>query len=185
MIESKISQAGESAVTPVQRPTCPLGRILIVNEEPDLLRLHAEVLVSSGFEVDTAEDGTAGWVALHATRHSPESYNLLITDHDMLDLSGLTLVKKARAARMVLPVIMTTGRLPAEEFVRRYSWLQPMAALAKPYSIGQLLRMVEATLRMTDGVRERMAQPPNWPSALTLECLELFVASKINARPGV
>ncbi len=135
--------------------------------------------------MDTAEDGKAGWKALHATRHSPESYALLITDHEMPGLSGLALVKKVRADRMAMPIIMATGRLPVEDLMTRYPWLQPVAALVKPYSIGQLLRTVEATLRMTDGVREQIAPRSNWPSALTLECLERFVASKISARPGI
>jgi DNA-binding response OmpR family regulator len=165
---------------------CPTGsprRILVVEDEPDLRRLNAEVLENSGFKVDTAKDGMAGWEALHATRHAPESYALLITDHDMPGLSGLALVKKVRAARMALPVIMATRTLRAEELITRYPWLEPVATLGKPYSIGQLLRTVEAALGTFVGVREQIAQPPSWPSALTLECLELFVASKINVRP--
>jgi hypothetical protein len=59
-----------------------------------------------------------------------------------------------------------------------------VATLAKPYSIRQLLRMVEAILRITNIVREQLAPPPDRPSALMIECLERFVASKINARPG-
>jgi len=182
---SKISQSPEMTGEPVQCRTSPSCRVLVVNDEPDLRRLNVEVLENSGFKVDTAEDGMAGWEALHATRHAPESYALLITDHDMPGLSGLALVKKVRAARLALPVIIATGTLPAEELITRYPWLEPVATLAKPYSIGQLLRTVEATLRMTGVVRERRAQPPSWPSALTLECLELFVASKISARPRV
>ena len=145
----KIPQTGELAGAPVRCRTSPPHRILVVNGEPDIRRLNVEVLESCGYEVVTAEDGLAGWKALHATRHAPESYALLITDHDMPGLSGLALVKKARAARMALPVIMTTGTLPTEDLFARYPWLQPAAALVKPYSMDQLLGTVEKVLRAT------------------------------------
>jgi DNA-binding response OmpR family regulator len=140
-------------------------RILVVEDEPDIRRLNAEVLTNFGYKVDTAEDGIAGWKALHAVRHAPESYSLLITDHDMPGLSGLALVKKLRVARMALPVIMATGMLPPEDLFTRYGWLQPVAALVKPYSVEQLLGTVQAVLRTADGVGEQIASPPNWLSA--------------------
>jgi DNA-binding response OmpR family regulator len=152
--DTKIAQAGEPASAPVQSRPRPAHRILVVDDEPDLCRLNAEVLESSGYQVDTAADGNASWEALHATRHSPESYSLLITDHDMPGLTGLALVKKLRAARMGLPVIMATGTLPTENLFIRYPWLPPAATLVKPYSIEQLLGTVEAVLRTAVGSRE-------------------------------
>jgi DNA-binding response OmpR family regulator len=83
MKENKMSQAGEAAGVPFQCPQKPPHRILVVDDDRDIRQLSAEVLIHSGYEVDTAEDGKAGWEALHATRHAPESYALLITDHNM------------------------------------------------------------------------------------------------------
>jgi DNA-binding response OmpR family regulator len=136
----------------------------VVENQPDIRRLNAEALGSSGYEVVTAEDGLAGWKALHAARHAPESYALLVTDHDMPGLTGLALVKKVRAARMALPVIMATRTLPTEDLMNRYPWLRPVASLVKPYSAGQLIGMVEAVLRTADGVYEQIMPPMNWPS---------------------
>src|SRR5579859_2302848 len=160
-----LSMEVEPASAPVQCRTRPPPRILVVEDEPDIRRLNAEVLKSFGYKVDTAEDGMAGWKALHAVRHAPESYALLITDHDMPGLTGLALVKKLRVARLALPVIMATGRLLPEDLFTRYGWLQPGAALIKPYSVEQLLGTVQAVLRPADGAREQMAPPPNWLSA--------------------
>ena len=160
----RISQAGEPASAPVQLQTRPPRRILVVEDEPDIRSLNAEVLKNSGYEVDTAEDGKAGWEALHATCHAPESYALLITDHDMPGLSGLALIKKVRAARMALPVILATGTLPTQDLFARYPWIQPAAALIKPYSIEQLLGTVEIVLRTSDGASAVISPPPNWPS---------------------
>ena len=146
---NKIPQTQELASAPGQCRKNPSRRILVVDGEPDVRRLNVEVLVSCGYEVNTAEDGLAGWKVLHAARHAPESYDLLITDHDMPGLSGLALVKKARAARMALPVIMATGTLSTEDLFSRYPWLHPAVALVKPYSTDQLLGTVEKVLRAT------------------------------------
>ena len=78
----KTSQAGEPAGASLQCQTSPPRRILVVDDEPDIRRLNAEVLESSGYHFDTAEDGIAGWKALHAVRHAPESYALLIICRD-------------------------------------------------------------------------------------------------------
>jgi DNA-binding response OmpR family regulator len=159
-----ISQTGESVSAPVQLQACPPRRILVVEDEPDIRSLNAEVLKNSGYLVDTAEDGKAGWEALHATRHSPESYALLITDHDMPGLTGMALIKKVRAARMALPVILATGTLPTQDLFARYPWIRPAAALIKPYSIEQLLGTVEIVLRTSGDASAVISPPPNWPS---------------------
>jgi DNA-binding response OmpR family regulator len=157
-------QAEEAAQVPVQYRTSPSRRILVVDDEPDIRQYNAEVLQNFGYHVDIAVDGKAGWEALHAVHHAPESYALLITDHDMQGYSGLALIKKVRAARMALPVIMATRISPVEELIKRYPWLQPVVTLAKPYSIGQLLRMVKAVLPLSVDARVGISPPPNWPS---------------------
>ena len=116
-------------------------RILVVEDDVAIRLLNARVLVRSGYQVDAAEDGAAGWEALHA-----KNFNLLITDHNMPRLSGLELVKKVRSARMTLPVILATGALPEEE-LERHPWLQLAATLLKPFSPHQLLEMVQEVLR--------------------------------------
>jgi DNA-binding response OmpR family regulator len=164
MTDKITTQAREPARAPVQCQTSPPRRILVVDDEPDIRQLNAEVLQNFGYHVDTADDGKAGWEALHAVRHAPKSYALLITDYDMQGYSGLALVKKVRAARMALPVIMATRIWPAEELVTRYPWLQPVATLVKPYSIRHLLRTVKAVLPMSVGARVGISPPPNWPA---------------------
>ena len=160
----KVPQTGKPCGSLLQYSVNSFHRVLVVENEPDICRLNVEVLESCGFRVDTAEDGKAGWEAIHATRHAPESYSLLITDHDMPGLSGLALVKKVRAARMALPVIMATGTLPTEDLMDRYPWLLPVATLVKPYSVQQLLGTAEVVLRTADGIRAEIAPPPDCPS---------------------
>ena len=89
-------------------------------------------------------DGAAAWEALKANR-----YNLLITEHEMPNLTGVELVKMLRAARMALPVVMAAGRLPTHELARNPS-LQLAATLSKPFAVDALLDTVKNVLRATD-----------------------------------
>jgi DNA-binding response OmpR family regulator len=112
----------------------------VVDDEPAIRQLNTEVLIDSGYQVDAAEDGGIAWEALNT-----HNYDLLITDHIIPKVSGIELLKKMRAARMNLPVIMATGNLPKEEFIR-YPWLRPAVTLLKPYTIEEFLGAVKKVL---------------------------------------
>jgi chemotaxis response regulator CheB len=107
MKDNKISQAGELSSTPLQFQTNPPHRILMVEDDISVSLLNNEILTRSGYEVDAAKDGAAAWDALNV-----DSYDLMITDNSMPRMTGLELLKKLRAARMEMPVIMATGVLP-------------------------------------------------------------------------
>jgi len=140
MKDVRLLQTEDSAAAQARSQAIPSNRILLIDDDSDLRLLSAEVLVHSGYQVDTAEDGAAGWEALHA-----KSYDLLITDNSMPKVSGVELVKKLRSARMALPVILASGAVPTEELDRN-PWLQPVATLVKPFSAGQLLETVNEVL---------------------------------------
>src|SRR6185436_9192931 len=88
----------QSANVPGYGQPASFNRILLVEDNFDVRRLATRVLVRAGYEVDTAEDGQAGWEALLA-----QSYALLITDNKMPRLSGLKLVKQLRSTQITLP----------------------------------------------------------------------------------
>jgi DNA-binding response OmpR family regulator len=147
------SQARKHARAPLPCPIPSGHRILVVEDESDIRKLNTEVLTQSGYSVDAAENGTAAWETIQ--RHG---YDLVLTDYDMPKATGVDLVRKLRAARMTLPVIMCTGTLPMEEFTR-YPWLQPAAMLIKPYTIDELLGTVKQVLLSANG-SSRQSTPP-------------------------
>jgi DNA-binding response OmpR family regulator len=142
---SELLQAGGPAGAAVPSPTNASHRILVVDDDPYICHLSAEVLIRQGYEVNAAADGAAAWEALNDNR-----YDLLITDHNMPGLTGVELVKKLRSARMVLPVILVSGKLLTEELAQTPS-LQLTAVLPKPFSIGELLETVKKVLCEADG----------------------------------
>ena len=148
MPDKNTSQVGELDSAPFQLEPNPSHHILVVDDEPDIRQLSTEVLTDSGYAVDAAEDGAVAWQALNT-----DSYDLLITDHNIPKVSGVELLKKMRAARMNLPVIMATGNLPAHEFARK-PWLKPDAMLHKPYTVAEMLKTVKKVLREADSIAD-------------------------------
>lgn len=118
-------------------------RILVVEDEGAIRQICSEALVRSGYQVDAAEDGEAGWNALNAASLDANGYDLLITDNRMPWLSGVELIQKLRSARMELPVILASGALPANA-----DGLHLAAILPKPFSQDQLLQTVRHVLHV-------------------------------------
>ena len=137
-------QAGEPAGASFQHQTYPPCRILVVEDDKDIRRVSAQALMNSGYQVEAAEDGAAAWEILQS-----KAFHLLITDNNMPRLTGVELVKKLRLASMALPVILATGKLPAEALAQNPS-LQLAAMLPKPFYISELLETVKNVLREAD-----------------------------------
>jgi DNA-binding response OmpR family regulator len=114
--------------------------ILVAEDDHDMRRLVTEVLTHSAYNVDAAHDGAAAWENLQL-----KSYHLLITDFDMPGMSGIELVRKARVARMTLPVIMVSGTMRENE-IKQNSSLRISATLFKPFGVEHLLKTVKEVL---------------------------------------
>lgn len=146
---------------PVRRPhaVAARARILYVEDDPQLRRLGQLVLARSGYEVDTAADGTEGWAALQLA-----AYHLLVTDHNMPGISGLELAGHARRAGLGLPILLTSGS-PGLKFEPAWNTLDHVTFLPKPFAPGLLLETVEQALVAADTGRPGLAPAPVWSSA--------------------
>jgi len=118
-------------------------RILIVDDEPDLLELVRLNLAQAGFEVDTAETGRDALAALRSRKPA-----LAILDVMLPDLSGTDLCREIRSDRNLadLPVIMLTAK--GEEIDRIVGFeLGADDYVTKPFSPRELILRVRAVLR--------------------------------------
>jgi DNA-binding NtrC family response regulator len=140
MKHPSISQAEVSAGAPVYDRTVSHHRILLVDDDPEIRSLYAEVLAESGYHVDTATDGASGWRALKA-----HHYDVLITDNTMPGVTGMELIKKVRSEDMTLPVILASGTAPMDELSEN-PWIHIEALLPKPYTVAELVKTVEVVL---------------------------------------
>jgi two-component system OmpR family response regulator len=142
---SKIQKVKKSTVARRKAQAIPPRRILVVNHDGDLRQLSTEVLTRSGYQAHAAASAAAAWRALQTRR-----YDLLIADHDLPNMSGVRLLRKLRAARMAMPVIMASASLTGAE-IARHPWIQPAATLLMPYTVDEFLGTVQKVLRVTGG----------------------------------
>ena len=138
-------------------------RVLIVDDDPWILRMVANVLSRRGYEVDSARDGEE---ALDMALANPP--DLLITDVMMPKMDGWTLVKalRARPPTAFLPVIFLTALSSDDDRIRGFR-LGADDYMAKPFRFEELDLRVERTLgrgRMVEQVaREQVGAAPPPP----------------------
>ena len=115
-------------------------RVLVVEDDEFLREINQQILVSAGYDVEVAEDGSMAWDRLQL-----QGYDLLVTDNQMPNVSGMELVQKIRGAGLTLPVVMATGTLPGNGFARSHAHC-PVTTVLKPYTHTELLATVNAVL---------------------------------------
>jgi two-component system alkaline phosphatase synthesis response regulator PhoP len=129
-----------------------VSKILIVEDEPDMVLGLKDNFEFEGYEVLTAADGQVG-----LERARTQKPDLIILDIMLPKLSGLEVCKSLRGEGFEGPIIMLTARgqeidkvvgleLGADDYV------------TKPFSIRELLARVRAILRRTDGARKKLAR---------------------------
>ncbi len=117
-------------------------RILVVDDEPDLLELVRVNLVQEGFEVQTASSGTR---ALEQLAAAPP--DLLLLDLMLPDFSGTEICKRVRGDRRIadLPIIMLTAKDQEIDRVVGFE-LGADDYVTKPFSPRELTLRVRAVL---------------------------------------
>ncbi|HUX88667.1 MAG TPA: response regulator transcription factor [Chloroflexota bacterium] len=139
----------------------PAGaRILVVDDEPAILRAVRTNLGRHGFQVETAETG-ADALAIYAT-HRPD---LVILDLGLPDMDGLTVVSQVRA-RANTPIVVLSVRGAERDKVAALD-LGADDYLTKPFGVDELLARIRVALRHAAG--------PNRGSAAIFRIGELDV----------
>lgn len=115
-------------------------KILIADDDPDLLGVTAFALQQAGFLVIKAKDGAAALEAF--IREEPD---LAVLDINMPRMSGFELARKIRE-RSQMPLIMLTVRSEEEDVIRALG-LGADDFLTKPFSPRILIARIRALLR--------------------------------------
>ena len=116
-------------------------KILVVDDDLELLRLIAFALRQAGYMVLEAQDGPQALAVFE--RERPD---LVVLDVNLPRLNGFEVLKKIRAVSEGLPVMMLTVRTGEEDQVRGLD-LGADDYLGKPFSPRTLLARVRALLR--------------------------------------
>ena len=127
----------------------PKARILVVDDEQDILRLLSYNLKKQGYHTDEVRDGEE---ALRKVREHP--YQLIILDLMLPGLSGMDICRilKEKPKTSTIPIIMLTAR---SEEMDKVMGLESGADdyITKPFSVREFLARVKTVLRRAEGTK--------------------------------
>lgn len=120
------------------RPAGPITRILVVDDEPAVLKLINEVLTGAGFELTTMSHPRE---ALAAFTRAP--FDVVVTDIAMPDMSGFELASRLQAHRPATRFLFISGQ-ESHSGAQARKWLRDWTLLRKPFDPPTLLSAVLA-----------------------------------------
>jgi PAS domain S-box-containing protein len=139
----------EESVQPPYR-----ARILVVDDEVDLLGIMSEALTSIGHEVDTAGSGSDGIACFRA-----KPYDAILTDLGMPDVSGWEVARTVRAEgepTVVLGLVTGWGAMVSEELISAHG---VDFVIGKPFQVERLISEVNRALAQRAAEINRGASP--------------------------
>ncbi len=128
-----------------------MAKILLIDDDPDFILVHSQILIAEGFEVVTAEDGNEGLAKLKA-----ETPDLVILDVMMTtETEGFEVARKIREELYLvkLPIIMLSSFHEVKKVPYRIApnntWLPVDLWLDKPIKPAAFIEKVRAALSET------------------------------------
>jgi DNA-binding response OmpR family regulator len=131
-------------------------RILLVEDDIDLIHTLGLALKADGYILDTARDGERGYLLARTN-----DYDLIILDYNLPKFNGREITEKIRHDKISTPILMLTVRTELDDKVE----LLTMGVddyLTKPFALSELLARVRAIAR----------RPKIWQGH-TLKCCDI------------
>jgi DNA-binding response OmpR family regulator len=125
-------------------------KILVVDDEPDLLEQLRETLTNQKYDVNTAADGESALDKLF-----DNLYDLIILDIMLPFVDGLAILKEIRKANIDTPVLMLTAKGTVEDKIKGLDYGAD-DYLAKPFAIAELMARIRSLLRRASDHRDPM-----------------------------
>lgn len=125
-----------------------MPRILLVDDEAQVLKVLSSVLKTRGHEIKTASDGEEALDIL-----SRESFDLMISDIRMKPMDGLALLKMAQKTGSGMPTIMLTAHASVESAIDSLKF-GAFDYLTKPFNVAELLETIDRALAYRDSLKD-------------------------------
>ncbi|HXA64194.1 MAG TPA: response regulator transcription factor [Bryobacteraceae bacterium] len=142
-----------------------LGRILVVDDDPQIRRVMRTTLSGEGYEVEDARSGEEALEKIRASRH-----DLMLLDINMPGMGGLETCRQVRATSD-LSIIMLTVRNTEQDKVQALD-AGADDFITKPFGTPELLARIRAALRRAP------SSPEAGPQHITLDNVEIDFQSR-------
>jgi two-component system, OmpR family, KDP operon response regulator KdpE len=130
------------------------GRILVIDDDPQIRRTMRATLTSRGYEVDDARTGEEGVEKLRSG-----SYDLVLLDLNMPGVGGMETCRMIRSNSEVAIIVLTVSNTEKDKVEALDAGADDY--ITKPFSTPELLARIRATLR-------RLPQPPDQAELIEL-----------------
>src|SRR5947209_2930831 len=147
------------------------SRVLVVDDEPNIVEVVTMALRFQGFDVETAGTGREALAAV--TRFKP---HLMILDVMLPDMEGFEVATRLGAQRAGVPIIFLTARDATEDKIRGLT-TGGDDYVTKPFSLEELVARIRTILR-------RVGHADEDSSRLTFDDLELDEDTREVTRAG-
>lgn len=133
------------------------SHILVIDDDALVRQALAQILESSGYEVQCAPEGRQGLRAFHKRRP-----DLVISDIIMPDMEGIETIIELRILSRDCPIIAISGggRFGKADFLDVARHLGATASLSKPFETDDLLRTVARCLAGNFARPTPLPEPP-------------------------
>jgi two-component system, OmpR family, response regulator len=146
-------------------------RVLVVDDEPNIVDVISMALRFQGFEVESA--GTGGDAIAAVTTFKP---HLIVLDVMLPDMEGFDVARRLGAQRARVPILFLTARDATDDKIRGLT-IGGDDYVTKPFSLEELIARIRSVLR-----RSGLAEPDS--SRLVFEDLELDEDAREVSRGG-
>jgi two-component system OmpR family response regulator len=145
-------------------------RILVIEDDDKIASFVQNGLKQSGFAVDHAADGDAGWALCESV-----TYDAIVLDIMLPRLDGLSLLRRLRKENSRVPVLLLSAKASVDN---RVAGLQDGADdyLTKPFAFSELLARLQALIRRATHTTE--------PTTLTVGDLSMNLLTREVTRDG-
>jgi two-component system OmpR family response regulator len=145
-------------------------RILVIEDDDKIASFVLNGLKQSGFAVDHAADGDAGWALCESV-----TYDAIVLDIMLPQLDGLSLLRRLRKEDSRVPVLLLSAKASVDN---RVAGLQAGADdyLTKPFAFSELLARLQALIRRATHTTE--------PTTLTVGDLSMNLLTREVMRDG-
>jgi len=144
------------------------GRLLVIDDEPQIRRIMRTTLITAGYEVDDAKTAEDGLVKVREFRP-----DLILLDVNMPGMGGLAACRELRADPNVAIIMLTVHNTEAAKVEALDAGADDF--VTKPFSTPELLARIRAALR-------RIPVAPSAPSRLRIGELTIDFAARTVAR---
>jgi DNA-binding response OmpR family regulator len=120
-----------------------MTRLLVIEDDPAILRGLTDNLRFEAYDVVTAPDGETGYRLIHESRP-----DLIVLDLMLPNMSGYDVCRRVRREGITTPIVMLTARGEESDRILGLD-LGADDYITKPFSIRELLARVRAVLRRT------------------------------------